>query len=59
MQIELTPEMVDAILVALDELSNSGDWIEFYDEGEYDIIARGIAALRNLGLEHSKDFVNA
>ena len=47
MKIELTDEMVFAIGIAFDELSNSGQWAEYINEKQYDIVDTGRSQLKS------------
>lgn len=49
--LNLTPEMIFALQVALDELSNSGVWTEYITEGEVENVYEGIEQLRTNILE--------
>jgi hypothetical protein len=44
--LNLTPEMIFALQVALDELSNSGEWANHLTEDEVETTYEGIAQLR-------------
>jgi len=46
MKIELNDDMILAIQVALDELTNSGDWCEYLDEEEIDRVMDGIQQIK-------------
>ncbi len=44
--INLTPEMIFALQVALDELDNSGVWTEYLTDDEVETTYEGIKQLR-------------
>ena len=50
-ELNLTPEMIFALQVALDELSNSGVWTEYLTEDEVETTYEGIKQLRTNILE--------
>jgi hypothetical protein len=47
MKVTLTPEMIFALQVALDELSNSAEWTNYLTDEENIEAAKGIAQLRS------------
>jgi len=48
MDITLTPDMITAIRVAFDELSNSGSWIDYLDEEVTEAVYDGMSELKEL-----------
>lgn len=48
MTVELTKDERFAIMVALDELSNSGDWTEYYTEEQTGKVFKAMRTLKHL-----------
>lgn len=46
--VQLTEEMIFAISVALDELSNSGDWADYLSKSELEKVFKGIDELKKI-----------
>ena len=46
--VQLTEEMIFAISVALDELSNSADWCDYLTKKELERVFKGIDELRKI-----------
>ena len=50
MKVELTEEMILAISVAFDEVSNSGEWCEYLEEDKIDDVYEGIDKFRKINV---------
>lgn len=48
MKVELTEDMIYAINIAFDELSNCSDWCDYLGEDEVNIVLNGISQLKDI-----------
>jgi len=46
--VDLNEDMILAILVGLDELGNTDEWVNHLEEGDYERIEKGISEIKNL-----------